>query len=223
MSAKLTLHELTGSPNNVKARIALGYKGLEYDRREVELNEFPGDRSSVVNLSRQPRLPVLQHGETIVFDSGSILRYLESNFRDSPPIFDTEYQTFGEIEGWESFARTQIGEPIGMMFGEAFSPTPDASVIAAANEMLNGRIGAIEDKLGQGEFLVGDHLTAADIVTAAPLYLADMTPEMAAGHPIAQYFHANLQLGEGRERTRAWVRKVMAYDAVIGQRGMAAV
>ena len=57
--SNLILHELTGSPNNVKVRIALGYKGLEYDRRPLELNDFPGDRSAVVKVSRQPRLPVL--------------------------------------------------------------------------------------------------------------------------------------------------------------------
>ena len=36
--ASLILHELTGSPNNVKARIALGYKGLDYDRNPAHLH-----------------------------------------------------------------------------------------------------------------------------------------------------------------------------------------
>ena len=73
MNTNLILHELTGSPNSVKARIALGYKGLKYDRKPVELSDFPGNRDSVVKLSRQPRLPVLQHGQTVIFDSGAIL------------------------------------------------------------------------------------------------------------------------------------------------------
>jgi glutathione S-transferase len=118
VSTNLTLHELTGSPNNVKARIALGYKGLQYDRKPLDLNDFPGNRESVVKLSRQPRLPVLQHGQTVIFDSGAILRYLEANFPDTPPIFVSDYAAHGEIEQWEVFSRTQIGEPIGMMFGQ---------------------------------------------------------------------------------------------------------
>ena len=74
MSAKITLHELTGSPNNVRVRIGLGYKGLEYQRKPLELTgDFPGDRSEVVKLSGQPRLPVLQHGDTIIYDSRAIL------------------------------------------------------------------------------------------------------------------------------------------------------
>jgi glutathione S-transferase len=218
MSTTVTLYEITGSSNSVKARIALGYKGLEYDRQVVELESFPGDRSSVVSLSRQPRLPVLQHGETVIFDSGAILRYLEANFPDTAPIFAEDHATLGEIEQWEVFARTQIGEVLGMMFGESFSPEPNAEVIAQANQMLNERTAAIEDKLNHGDYLVGDHLTAADIVCAAPLYLADLTQETAAeDNPTDMFFLKNLTLGEGRPKTTDWVRRVMAYDPVKGQ------
>ncbi len=218
MSNRLTLHELTASPNNVKVRIALGYKGLEYERVPLELNEFPGDRSPVVQLSRQPRLPVLQDGPTIIFGSDAIFRYLEANFPEAPPIFTDDYQAFGEIEQWEIFSRTQLGEPMGMLFGQAFAPETDSAVIAKANRLINDRTGALEDKLSTGEFLVGDHLTAADIACASPLYLADLTEENAESNPIAGFFHAHLKLGEGREKTRAWVRRVMAYDPVKGQR-----
>ncbi len=218
MSQRLTLHELAASPNNVDARIALGYKGLEYERVPLEVNEFPGDRSPVVQLSRQPRLPVLQDGQTVIFGSDAILRYLEANFPEAPPIFTDDYQAFGEIEQWEMFSRTHLAEPIGMIFGQAFAPEPDTEVIAKANRWPNDRTGALEDKLSTGEFLVGDHLTAADIACAAPLYLADLTEENARSHPVTGFFHAHVKLGEGRERTRAWVRRVMAYDPVKGRR-----
>ncbi|TDI13437.1 MAG: glutathione S-transferase family protein [Acidobacteria bacterium] len=221
MSNRLTLKDLALSPNNVKVRIALGYKGLEYEREPLEFNEldkFPGDRSPVVQLSRQPRLPVLQDGQTVLFGSDAILRYLEANFPDTPPIFVDDYQAFGEIEQWEIFARTQIGEPMGMIFGQAFATKADSEVVGKANRLINDRTGTLEDKLNTGEFLVGDHLTAADIACASPLYLADLTEKNAASHPIAGFFQAHLKLGEGREKTRAWVRRVMAYDPVMGQR-----
>ncbi len=218
MSTTLTLHELTGSPNNVKVRIALGYKRLNYDRKPVKLDEYPGNRDTIVKLSRQPKLPVLQDGKTIIFDSGAILRYLEANYADTPPIFVDDYAGLGEIEQWELFARTQIGEPIGMMFGQAFAPESDAQVIARANQLLHDRTGALEDRLSGSEFLVGEHLTAADISCAAPLYLADLTEENAQSHPLVGFFHAHLKLGQDRDKTRAWVRRVMAYDPVSGRR-----
>jgi len=105
-----------------------------------------------------------------------------------------------------------------MLFGQAFGPDADADVVARANQLLNERTGALEDKLSTGDFLVGNHLTAGDIACASPLYLADLTEEMGKAHPIAGFFQANLGLGEGREKTRAWVRKLMAYDPIRGQR-----
>lgn len=222
MSDKLTLHELTGSPNSVKIRIALGYKGLDYDRVPVDLNDFPGDRTTAINLSRQPRFPVLQHGDAVIFDSSAILRYIDANFHDTPSIFTDDYDTFGEIETWEGFASSQVGAPIGMVFGQAFAPEPDADALVQANQMLSQCTAELEDKVGADKFLVADRLTAADIVCAAPLYLADMNAEMAAHHPIAQFFHDNLKLGEDRPQTRAWLRGLMAYDPALGQRTMSA-
>ncbi|MCP3996034.1 MAG: glutathione S-transferase family protein [bacterium] len=218
MSAKLKLNELTGSPNNVKVRIALGYKGLDYDREPFALDDFPGNRSAIAKLSRQPRLPVLEHGETTVFDSAGIVRYLEANFPDTPRLFVDGYQGHAEIEQWELFAKTQISGPIGTLFTQAFAPQPDTAEIATANKQLNERLGVLEDKLSSGDYLVGDHLTQADIAVAAPLYLADMTEKNAESNPIAAFFHKNLTLGDGREKTRAWIRRVMAYDAVLGSR-----
>ena len=218
MSSALTLHELTASPNNLKVRIALGYKGLEYRRKPVDLKEFPGDRASVVRLSRQPRLPVLEHGTTVIFGSDAILRYLEANFPETPPLFIDDYEKFGEIEQWELFARTQLGEPIGMFFGQLFAPEADATVLRKANELLHERTGGIEDKLSTGEFLVGDHLTAGDIACAAFLQLADQTDDHARSHPLLGFFHQHMHLGEQRDRTRAWSRRVVSYDPVVGRR-----
>jgi glutathione S-transferase len=218
MSTSITLHELTGSPNSVKVRIGLGYKGLEYERKPLELDSYPGNRDPVVKLSRQPRLPVLQHGTITIFDSGAILRYLEANFPDTPPIFVHDYALFAEIERWEMVAKKEIGEPIGQIFGQALAKEPDDEVIAKASRSLGERTGTLEDRLSGAEFLVGDHLTAADIACAAPLYLADLTEEQAASHPVSAFFDAHLKLGENRDKTRAWLRRVMAYDRVLGPR-----
>lgn len=218
MDTNLTLHELTASPNNLKVRIALAYKGLDYERRPVDLSEFPGDRSAVLKMSRQPRLPVLQHGKTMIFDSAAIMRYLEANFPDTPPLFRQEFAEFGEVEQWELFARTQIGEPIGMVFGQAFAPESDPQVVERAKGMLAERTGVLEERLSKQDYLVGDHLTAADIACAALLYLVDLTEANAATHPALEFFARHMQLPAGREKTRGWIRRVVAYDPVMGAR-----
>lgn len=212
MSAPLKLYELTGSPNNVKVRIALGYKGLAYEREPINIEQFPGDRRKLVAISRQPRTPVLQHGDTVIFDSGGILRYLEANFPETPTLVTTDYAAFGEMERWELWARTQLGDCVGMMFGQALGPTLDEDVCRQASRKLNDVTAKIEDRLSTAPFLVGDHPTLADLACVPAVNLA-MLPEAAAKrHPIGAVFHKHFHLGEGREKTREWVTKLMAYD-----------
>jgi glutathione S-transferase len=212
MSAPLKLYELTLSPNNVKVRIALGYKGLSYEREPMNLDAFPGDRTRLIELSRQPRTPVLEHGKTIIFDSNGILRYLDANFPDTPSLFSTDYATFGAIEQWELWARTTLGEPVGMMFSQVFNPDPDLDVCRQASGLFNDVTAKVEDQLSSTPFLMGDSLTAADLACAPIINLAMLPEAFAASNPIATAFHKNFHLGDGREKTRAWVHKLMAYD-----------
>ena len=41
-----------------------------------------------------------------------------------------------------------------------------------------------------------------------------MVPAEAGGpdNPMMQFFHDNYRLGDGRDKTKAWVGRIMAYD-----------
>lgn len=208
MTDKVTLYSLHGSPNSMKVRIALGYKKIPHERIDVN----PQDRSELIRVSGQPLAPVLVHGDRAVFDSAAILRYLDGNFRDTPPLFSAEYDTIKKIEEYEFFARTQLGRPVGMIFGLYFAPEKDPHVAAEASAKANELSSRLEEQLSRSEWLVGDRMTAAD-VTAAPYVWLGMLPEAAAEDgEVAAFFLRNLHLGEGREKTRAWVSRVIAYD-----------
>src|SRR5437867_3749373 len=125
MATKLKLYELPGSPNNVKARLALGYKKLAYDSEPLKLDGYPGDRSKIVAVSGQPLTPVLVHGDTVVFDSAAIIRYLDANFRQTPPLFSSDHQEMAVIEDWELYTKTKLSEPVGMSFGQVIAAKPD--------------------------------------------------------------------------------------------------
>ncbi len=217
MSVPLKLHELSASPNNVRVRIALAFKGLDYERIPLHMETFPGDRNPLIEVSRQPRTPVLVHGDTVIYDSRGIARYLDANFPDTPTLFSEDYAEFGEIERWEAYSQIHISEPVGMLFGQAFAPEPDAQVIAQANELLDGAIQGYEEALEGKDFLLGNGLTSADICCASVLYLADQTEAGAAGAPISTFFRENMHIGPNRTNTRAWVRRVVALDPVKGR------
>lgn len=213
--SKLTLHELTISPNNVKVRIGLGYKGLEYDRKPLEFGAAGPERAELVKLSRQTRTPVLEHGDTVIYDSNGILRYLDANFPETPTLYSEDHETMGKIEQFELWARTDLSKPIGMIFGQAFSAKQDAAVGVEASELLHELTAKIEKTLEASDYLLGATPTGADLAIAPFIRLGMLSEEGAqVAAPITTVFHKMLQLGEGRERTRAWVKRLHEYDAV---------
>lgn len=210
MTDKVTLHQIVGSPNNKKVRIGLHYKGIPYESVPFEFEAYPGDRSGLAAFSRQPLTPVLRHGDRTIFDSGAILRYLEANFPDTRPLFTTDYEGMHRIEEIELYGRTALAGPVGMAFQQAFSPTPDLDVCRQASGMLHEATARLEEQLGVSEYLCGDAMTAGDVACAPLVALSTLTEETAVT-PISRFFHQNYHLGDGREKTRAWAGRVMAW------------
>jgi len=210
MSEPVTLYQLRLSSNNIKIRIALNYKGIPFERVDVD----PQDRSDVVKVSGQPLTPVLVHGDRVMFDSASILRYVDANFREGPRLFTSDYDGMKTIEKWETWARTELVQAFYIVMGQFRSPVGERNPAESkrATDMLHEMTGKIEAQLEKTAWLAGDTMTAADI-TAAPLVNpAIVTPEQAGNDPRLKFYTENIRLGDGRERTREWVKKVMAYD-----------
>lgn len=210
--ADVTMWNLGLSPNSMKVRIALNYKGIPFDKVEVDFMDE--ERAGVVEVSGQPLTPVIKHGDAVVYDSRAILRYLDCNFRDTPALFDTDRPTMMALEQEENYARAEIAAPGGMVFGQVLAEDgADLSVCEQASRMIHEATASYEERLQSHDFLMGDHLTVVD-VTAAPFVSYAMFPADAGGedNPIQQFFIDNFSLGEGRDKTREWVGRVMAYD-----------
>jgi len=213
MSAEITLHELPASPNNLKVRMALGFKGIEYTRKPLAMGIPFGDRSEIIGLSGQPRTPVLQHGETVIFDSNGIVRYLEANVKREPSLFTTDYAEFGELEAWEQFGRGRFGPSIGALFGMAMADGGTPEGVSQANENFYEVTGELEERLEDRDFLVCGRTTNADLAVASLANLATLTDEAAKQSPLLEFFKQHLHLGARRERTRAWIERHVALDA----------
>lgn len=214
----LTLYELPPSPNSIKIRLALGLKGIECTRHTIN----PMDRAALVEVSGQPLAPVLvdsvagEGGDRVVFDSFAIMRYLQANHRgQGPDLYSADRDAIRVIEDWESYARNELGQVIGMIFGQAFAPASDPAVIAEANRLLNERALRVEETLAGQDYLCGEAPNAADLSVAPFLLYGTLDPAdfaQAEGFASIQaFFAAHLKLGEA-PKTRAWIARVMAHD-----------
>lgn len=150
--------------NNLKVRLALAHKGIPCEFRKVD----PADRSEVIRVSGQFLTPVMVDGETVLFDSAAILRYLDANFPGTPKLYGRDKQEQWEIEDWERFGRGGLAEPMMSVVHAPGGATP--ALRAEAAIALDAAVRRLEGRLEGRRWIVGDSLTAADITCAAVIY-----------------------------------------------------
>jgi glutathione S-transferase len=209
---KIRIHELAPSPNCMKARIGMNLKSVPF--KKIAAN--PTDRSAIVKAFGQPLTPAMEAGDMKLFDSHAILRWLDANAKQGPRLFSPDYEGMKAIEEWEVFARTGLRRGLRPMFGMAFGRMPvEDGAVAAANAALNQDTAGIEAALEAGPWLMGERISAADVMVAPLLYWAS-APEHEVARALPFYgVMRRFDLGPNRERTRDWVARVMAWDCWI--------
>lgn len=86
MPTSLILHQSEVSPFCDKVRRILAFKRRPFEVREVPPTET---LTWLRRLNPIGKVPVLEHGDTVVSDSSDIARYLDEAFPD-PPLYPTE-------------------------------------------------------------------------------------------------------------------------------------
>jgi glutathione S-transferase len=150
--------------NNLKVRVGLEYKGIDHEFRTID----PADRREVLRVSGQFLTPVMVHGETVLFDSAAILRYLDANFPDTPKLFGRSRDEQWEIEDWERFGRGPLAEPMmRLVHARVAGRTVDDELRAGAARDLAAAVERLTRRLAGRTWLVGENLSAADITCGA--------------------------------------------------------
>jgi glutathione S-transferase len=184
--------------NNMKVRVALGYKRIPYEFHTID----PADRTGVVSLSGQHLTPVVVHGDRVLFDSAAILRYLDANFRDTPPLFGRNRDEQWEIEDWELYARAMLAAPMmQLVHHRVAGGTVDEAMQARCADAFKKTSATLIDALAGREWLVSDQLSAADVTAAAVIYRVRS----------AKIFDPP----PGVEAIAEWVDRVMNFDRML--------
>lgn len=166
MTPEVIIHGFETS-NNIKVRIALGFKGIPYSFHTID----PVDRVEILRLSGQRLTPILVHGDRVLFDSAAILRYLEANFPDRPPMFGTSLAEQWAIEDLELFARHTLAAPmIEIVHHRVSGGVVDDTMQVRCAAAFMDAAGRLMRKLAGREWLVGGSLSAADVTAAAVMY-----------------------------------------------------
>lgn len=208
MDRPVKLFDLRPSPNNIKVRLALAYKKIPHEIIPVDLQS----REPLIKASGQPLAPVLLHGETVVYDSYAILRYLDANWPGPPRLFSEERERQKGIEEWENFTRAECGPAVGMTFAQAIEGKVDPEKRKRANAMINRAAARVESALAGSPCLMGDVPNAADFTVAPMIMYGALSEAEATANPFARFFYDNLKI-ESSPKTRSWIGRIMELDS----------
>ena len=204
------LLEFRRSPNSVKVRIALEFKGLEYETEEM----FSADREPIVRAGGWPLVPVLLDGAVAMRDSAAILHYLEANYRDAPSLTPDSRDDILAADALLANVLPQIRRAQWSVQAEIprAPEERDDTCIASGRAELIEALERLERRFSGQEWLVGERMSMYDVILACTLIPATPPRDFVAESAIYRFFDEHFRIEDERPRVIAWVRRVIAHD-----------
>lgn len=204
------LLEFHRSPNSVKVRVALEYKGLEYETEEM----YSADREPIVRAGGWPLVPILIDGAVRMRDSAAILHYLEANYRDAPSLTPGSRDEILAAEVLLANVTPDIRRAQWSVQPEIQKSAEerDTERIAAARHALVASLSRLEARLADREWLVGDSMSLYDVILGCNLIPARPPRGFVETSAIYRFFDQYMRVDDERPRVAAWVDRVLAYD-----------
>src|SRR3954464_6272760 len=153
MTAKLKLISHTLCPYVQRAVIALTEKGVPFERIDIDLADKP---DWFLAISPLGKTPVLQVGDTAIFESAVILEYLEET--QPKPLHPADPLARAEHRGWIEFGSAGLNDIAG------FYPAPDAAAFATKTAQLEQRFARLETRVAAEPWFDGAEFSLVDAV-----------------------------------------------------------
>ena len=201
----MLLLQFTTSHYCRKARLALGYKGIHY---QVE-NLTPGlhilKLKPLTGLTTLPvLLPQIEGQPQAIGDSTQILSFLES-YQPEPALFLTNHEQHTEALMLEDWLDESIGTATRFVYyhfradaGKQIDPSLFSQIVIGvirnqyginnssvqlATKRLTIALEELSNRWQKSEYLVGDHLSVADIAAVALLSPLALISHYRQGYP----------------------------------------
>jgi glutathione S-transferase len=163
---KLISHKLC--PYVQRAVIALTEKGVAFERIDIDLANKP---DWFLAISPLGKTPVLQVGDTAIFESAVILEYLEET--QAKPLHPADALTRAEHRAWIEFGSAVLGDIAG------FYAAKDEAAFKARTSQLEQRFARLEVHVKAAPWFDGSRFSLVDAVFGPVFRYFDVFDEIA--------------------------------------------
>jgi glutathione S-transferase len=155
----------SGSPYSWRVQLALEYKRLQYQSHLLQFSKQEHKSPQMLRMNPRGRLPVLKDGDYVVFESLACLQYLDRRYPE-PPLFGRTPEEAGTIMRviceYQAYAEPHLTEIVSaVFFGQIDTRIEE---VTRATHLVAGEARTIEGRLSKSDWLVGEHVSAADMV-----------------------------------------------------------
>lgn len=165
-SLTLVSHKLC--PYVQRAAISLAEKGVDFDRKTIDLANKP---AWFLKLSPLGKVPVLLDGDQPIFESAVILEYLEET--QPRPLHPENPLRRAQHRGWIEFGSSILAD-IWVV-----ETSPDRSAVEARFKSLRQKFERIEGELSRGPWFEGENFSLVDAVFAPAFRYFDLIDRIA--------------------------------------------
>jgi glutathione S-transferase len=149
------------SGNVQKVLFLLEEMGLPYKREDYgrQFNNTGGD---YLKLNPTGKVPTLIDGDTAIWESNTILRYLAA--KNGSPLYPADPARRTEVERWMDWLLASLNTPYVAIFKEAKkAPNERGATWAADSKELLAQLQLLDAHLARQPYLAGKEMSIADI------------------------------------------------------------
>ena len=173
----LTVFGRCNSSNSAKVFWLLDELGQDYRLVPTGRGFGPTDTPEFLAMNPFGKVPVVRDGDTAVWESNAVLRYLAG--RQPTLLWPQETGARSRVDGWMDWASISFTPVMTRLRkARAAGKTEDADLPA-----VKAAVAALDSWLADHRFLAGDQLSLADITAAPSVHRWFLLPESGAEFP----------------------------------------
>lgn len=165
-----------GPTRSLRALWALRELDAEFEFVPVNLLAGEHMQPEFLRLNPAHKVPVLVDGDVVVTESAAIVLYLAEKYRDKG-LLPADLAQRAQAYRWVMFAVTELEQPLWRIARHTFvypENKRSPADIELAREDFRDMAAVLEKHMAGRNFIVGDHFSIADCVTA---YVIDWAGE----------------------------------------------
>jgi len=198
----------SGSMPAWRALLGFAFKGAPYTSRRLSFSDREPRSDWFRAINPRAKVPCVREDGVAINESLAILAWLDRRFPDAPALFGSDPARAGRVwaaclehENHGDSAFSAVARPL--LFGVA----PEVGSLDHAAQMTSEELTLLTERVGDGAAILGDALSAADLVW----YCALRRLDRALSRPRAALHKLDLfPILEKNPGLESWARRVEA-------------